>query len=350
MVHKFNAEINKVYFITTHTLVHIIEGSGHIQVDFKAYYDWEDKVIYLEEGQYIKFLSDNFTVRFIHFPDEALFKSEDVRILFKHLISIGYINFKECEDCQRFLNTTIFNGHMTGLLDASTAQWYWQNPFSANRDEYQIIFDIKDIIDEQFANNISIPALLSHIGEAEYDAQHLIKHKLGVTIKKLLMDKRLKESKKDIAFTDRSIKEIAYDQGYQDPAYFNKSFKAKTGQTPKQFRENFDYTHRDQFMQDVTALIQLHHKEAHELGFYADKMNLTVKTLSQKVKQKLNTSLGKLIRMQIIQSAKQLLPESNTIKEVAYTLGFDEPQHFTTFFTHYTGTSPSVYKNKMYNK
>jgi len=155
MVHKIKAEINKVYFINKHTLVHILEGSGNIQVDFKNYTDWEDKAIFLEQGQYIKFMSDDFLVRFIEFPDDILFQSKDVRILFKHLISLGYIDFKECEDCQTFLSKTVFNDQMSSLIDVSTKQWYWQNPFQANKDEYQIIFDVKDFVDSEFSNKIN---------------------------------------------------------------------------------------------------------------------------------------------------------------------------------------------------
>ncbi|NAS32365.1 helix-turn-helix domain-containing protein [Flavobacteriaceae bacterium R38] len=350
MVEKINAEINKVYFIDKYTLVLILEGTGNIQVDFKNYHDWQDKAIYLEKGQYIKFLSDDFVVRFISFPDEIFFKSKDVRILFKHLISLGYINFNECKECQLFLDNTVFNDKLNNLIDISTEQWYWQNPFQANKDEYQIIFDIKDVIDAEFTNKINTKSLINHIVNTDlsqktaYNVQHLVKDKLGISINKLIHNKQLTESQKEVAFTDKSIQEIAYDQGYKDPAYFNRVFKDKVGQTPKQFRDNFDYQNRDIFTQDLIELIQLFHKEEHSLGFYADKMNVSVKTLSKKVKQKMNTSLGQLIRSQIIVSAMDMLAADENVKDVAYSLGFQEANHFSSFFSNYVGVSPSAYK------
>ena len=343
MVNKIKAEINKVYFINKYTLVHILDGSGSIQVDFKNYNDWEDKAIFLEKGQYIKFMSDDFVVRFIDFPDEILFKSKDVRILFKHLISLGYINFKECEDCQTFINKTVFNNQMSNLIDVSTKQWYWQNPFQASKDEYQIIFDVKDVIDAEFSSKIGVKSLLNHL-HSDYNAQHLVKDKLGITISKLINKKQLLESKKEIAFTDKSIQEIAFEQGYKDPAYFNRVFKNNVGETPNQFRGTFDYENRDMFSQNIIELIQLFHKEEHALSFYADKMNVSVKTLSKKVKQKMNNSLGQLIRYQIIQSAKSMLSEKTQVKDVSYALGFEEVSHFSSFFTNYVGQPPSDYK------
>ncbi len=343
MVHKIQAEINKVYFINKYTLVHILDGTGNIQVDFKSYEDWEDKAIFLEKGQYIKFMSDDFLVRFIEFPNEILHKSKDVRILFKHLISLGYINFKECVDCQAFLSNTVFNDQMSNLIDVSTKQWYWQNPFQANKEEYQVIFDVKDVIDTEFSNKIDIKSLINHMHH-DYNAQHLVRDKLGITINKLINKKQLLESKKDIAFTDKSIQEIAFEQGYKDPAYFNRVFKNKVGETPNQFRNTFDYENRDMFSQNIIELIQLFHQEEHAIGFYADKMNLSVKVLLKKVKQKMNSSLGQLIRHQIIHSAKIMLSESNNVKDVAYELGFEEANHFSRFFTNYVGVSPSTFK------
>ena len=129
MVKKFTPEINKVYFINQYTLVQILSGNGSIQVDFKNYFDWQDKIIYLEKGQYIKFLSENFIVRQIEFDDEAVFRNKEVRVLFKHLISLGYINFSECETCQQYLSNTIFSSQLSDIIDISSKQWYWQNPF-----------------------------------------------------------------------------------------------------------------------------------------------------------------------------------------------------------------------------
>lgn len=339
-----NAEINKVYFINQYTLVHILEGSGQIQVDFKSYSNWEDKVIYLNKGQYIKFMSDDFLVRFIEFPDEIMFQSKDVRVLFKHLISLGYINFNDCEDCQQFLLSTAFNQNLTSLIDVSTKQWYWQNPFGATESEYQVIFDVKDMIDEEYSEQLNVKKLADHFINSQYNIRHLVKNRLGVTVRGLIGKKQIDANMKELAFTDKSIQEIAYEQGYKDPGYFNRSFKNNVGQTPKEFRDNFDYEGRDQFSQNLVELIQQFHKEQHSLHFYADQMHMSVNTLSKKVKQKMQLTLGQMIRNELIHSAKKMLSQGLLVREVAYSLGFEESNNFSSFFLKYTGVSPSDYR------
>lgn len=349
MVEKFTPEINKVYFITQYTLIHVLSGSGSIQVDFQNYYDWQDKAIYLEDGQYIKFLSDNFLVRKIEFPNESLFRNKEVRVLFKHLISLGYINFNECADCQKYLQDTVFSDNSGDIIDVSSKQWYWQNPFGANKDEYQLIFDLKDVIDSQYTNHLTNEDLVALVNENGHNAQALLKDKVGLSVKKLLTKKRLTESKKEIAFTDKNIQEISYDLGYKDPAYFNRVFKNITGKSPAEFRKDFDYEHRDLFTQDLVEILREYHTAERSLQFYAEKMNLSVKTLSKKVKDKMNTSLGQLIRFEIINTAKTMLLQEVSITEISHRLRFEEPNHFSSFFKHYTGQSPTDFKNKKYN-
>ena len=344
MVTKFQPELNKVYLINQYTLFHILEGSGGIQVDFKNYHDWQDKIIFLEKGQYIKFLSDNFQVRKIVFEDSTTFYNKDVRVLFKHLVSLGYINFNECADCQKYLSQAVLTNKTAEIIDISSKQWYWQNPFHAKKEEYHIIFDAKEIIDQKFKNHLTNAQLSKLINNRGYDTQALFKTKVGISIKWLMNHKRLLESKKEIAFTDKSVKEIAYELGYNDPAYFNRVFKKVAGKSPLQFREAFDYESRDLFIQDLYELLKIHHTQERSVGFYADKMHLSVKSLSKKVKDKLQISLGQLIRQELINTSKGLLKEDLNINEIAFQLGFEEANHFSAFFKHHTGNTPSEYK------
>ena len=344
MVHKFNPDLNKVYLIDKYVMYHILKGSGGIEVDFKSYHDWKDKLIFLEKGQYIKFLSENFEVRKIEFEDKNIFRNKEVRVLFKHLVALGYINFSECETCQKYLKSSVFSDQASDIIDISSKQWYWQNPFHANQEEYHLIFDVKDIIDKQYKNHLSNDKLSKIIGSQGHNAQALFKSKVGFSIKSMMAYKRFLESKKEVAFTDKSIKEIAYEYGFKDPAYFNRVFSKMAGVSPYQFRESVDYESTDTFLADLYYLLDLHHKEQRSLDFYADKMNVPIKTLSKKVKDKLNITIGQLIRHELINSAKTMLQTDISIKEIAYELDFEEANHFSAFFKHHTTFSPSQFR------
>ena len=348
VVTKFFPDIAKVYFVNQYTLFQILEGSGSIQVDFKNYTNWQDKAIYLEKGQYIKFFSDDFVVRKIEFPNKLVFENKEVRVLFKHLISLGYIDFNNCEDCRKYLSNTVFSEDTSQIIDISSKQWYWQNPFSASKDEYQIIFDVKDIVDREYNNHLTNKDLSALMKENGHKAQALMKSKLGVSFKNMLSNKRLLESQKEIVFTDKSIQEVSYEMGYKDTAYFNRIFKNTTGSTPIQFRKDFDYQQRDIFTQNLIELIKIHHAEHRSLEFYANKMHLSIKALSKKTRKKMNVSLGQLIRSEMVSTSKKMLDQAAPIKEIAFRLGFEEANHFSQFFKKHTAITPSEYRTKKY--
>ena len=346
MIKKFTPEINKIYLIHTHTMYHILVGEGSIEVDFIKYTDWNDKLIFLDKGQCIKFTSGNFIVRKIEFENEQIFRSKEVRVLFKHLVSLGYINFDECEDCKTYLDQTVFSKNGSDIIDISSNHWYWQNPFHAKKDEYHIIFDVKDIIDENYKSNLTNDQLIKMLGSSRYKAQVIFKSKVGLTVKSLFTKKRLIESKKEVAFTDKNINEIAYEYGFNDPAYFNKVFKNSSGLSPTEFRNKINYEERNEFFPKLFELLKTYHAEQRSVKFYADSMNLSPKTLSKKVKDQLNSTIGQLIRIEIINSAKLMLLDGRSVKDVAYELAFLEANHFTAFFKKHTGLTPSQYMRR----
>ena len=349
IVEKLHPKLDEVYFIKSHTLIHILSGHGSIQVDFKNYVDWQEKAIFLEKGQYIKFLGGDFELRRIEFSDETKFYNKEVRVLFKHLISLGYIDLMECEECKAFLAESLVDKNTADIVDISSKQWYWQNPFQANKEEYQIIFDVKDIIDTEYFNGLSSTDLVGLINDRGYNAQALVKNKVGLSVKNLMSAKRLKESQKEIAFTDKNIQEISYDLGFKDTAYFNRVFKNATLQTPSAFRNNFDFKNRDLFSQDILELLKKHHQQERSLAFYADQMNVSVKTLSKKVRSKMNASLGQLIRLELINTAKLMLLNGDSVSSISQRLMFEEANHFSRFFKHYSGNTPTQFKSKKYN-
>lgn len=46
------------------------------------------------------------------------------------------------------------------------------------------------------------------------------------------------EAKRLLLYTDKSISEVGFDLGYEDPAYFSRFFKKHTDKSPKEFKEN----------------------------------------------------------------------------------------------------------------
>ena len=344
MLEFFQPTLHQRISSAQHLMIWIRSGHGMIEVDFQTYSDFHNRLIFLEPHQYIKFTFGEFEVGTLEFPSHFVANSPDFRVLFKHLISLGYIEFSERP--QQLL-AWLLNNQPQQILDSSAQQWFWQNPFEVAPSDYPIIFDIKEVIDQHFQENLSVEQLLAHVTHRDSTITRLFKHHLGVSVKQLRQKKLILESKKEMAFTDKPVQEVAFEMGFKDPAYFNRFFKHHTQSTPLVFRDQVGEA-GDRFLEDLQHLIKTHHKVQHTSSFYAAQTHMTVKALSRKVKNKLNLTLGQLIRLEIMNSAKVLLTDL-PVKEVAYELGFQEPQHFSVFFKKIQGESPSQYRSKKYN-
>ncbi|WP_143436500.1 helix-turn-helix domain-containing protein [Hymenobacter crusticola] len=66
-----------------------------------------------------------------------------------------------------------------------------------------------------------------------------VKRQTGQSVSAHVQQRTILEAKRLLGFTPRSVKEIGYALGYDEPVYFGKLFKKVTGITPQQFRRQF---------------------------------------------------------------------------------------------------------------
>lgn len=89
-----------------------------------------------------------------------------------------------------------------------------------------------------------------------------------------------------------------------------------------------------------------HFLQIHKVSGYAAMLHITPKHLTQVVKQVTGATAKEIIREHLlIQSYRDLKFSNDNIKEIAFKLGFSEPEHFSNFFKKSTGQSPSQYRH-----
>ncbi|RIV23901.1 AraC family transcriptional regulator [Fibrisoma montanum] len=68
----------------------------------------------------------------------------------------------------------------------------------------------------------------------------LLKQLTGQTTQQLIHEKLIDKAKEKLSTTEMSVSEIAYDLGFEHSQSFSKLFKAKTNQSPLEFRASFN--------------------------------------------------------------------------------------------------------------
>ena len=87
-------------------------------------------------------------------------------------------------------------------------------------------------------NNLSIDEIADVTNMSRSSLNRKMHELFNLSAKDFVQAARIKHACNLLRTTDMAAKEVAYACGFSDPRYFSKSFKANTGKTPTEFREN----------------------------------------------------------------------------------------------------------------
>ncbi|XEC93378.1 response regulator [Paenibacillus tarimensis] len=105
-----------------------------------------------------------------------------------------------------------------------------------NRMEPDVIHEIKQYIIAHSQEDISLESIAGQVNLSPYYISRMFKEQLGVNYIDFLTECRIEKAKKRMLNPKLSMKEIAYDVGYNDPNYFSKVFKKMCGVSPTDYR------------------------------------------------------------------------------------------------------------------
>lgn len=99
------------------------------------------------------------------------------------------------------------------------------------------------------------------------------------------------------------------------------------------------------FIPTFISLVNKYFNVSHETRFYADKMNISPNYLNKIVKANLGISSFDFIMNRVFSEAKLLLRLTDIdIKELTFTLGFDNPNYFIRLFKKAEGITPTDFR------
>lgn len=96
---------------------------------------------------------------------------------------------------------------------------------------------------------------------------------------------------------------------------------------------------------DFYNAVENNFRENRQVQFYADLLSVSEKTLQRELKSLTGETPKSYIEKRILLEAKRLLSYSNlSIKEIGFSLGFDEPSNFNKFFKVRTQFTPADFR------
>lgn len=102
----------------------------------------------------------------------------------------------------------------------------------------------------------------------------------------------------------------------------------------------------EKLLMEFLELLEANFSSKHKVIEYAELMSISSRKLNEMIKFYFGISVKNLISTRIyIEIARKLQFSSESVKEIAYELGFSSPYHLSHFFTQTKGISPQAYRD-----
>ena len=106
-----------------------------------------------------------------------------------------------------------------------------------DQDESRIIQKIKNLIEKEYAKDISLNYVAENVNLTPAYVSYIFKKETGQTLVKYVTDIKMMKARKMLEEGTLKIVQVAKTCGYENQSYFNRLFKNYYGVTPKQLRE-----------------------------------------------------------------------------------------------------------------
>lgn len=253
--------VNSPKQIDQYKVFWIKEGKGKYNIDFKSYYFEDGVLFFLSPGQVFSVDSEKIKEAYqLSFTrDFYCIQTHDAEVscngvLFNNIYETPFVipSEKEIQKLDFILQNLIEEFELKetaqyDMLQSLLKQFIvYSVRIKKEKDvvkenaETKIFKDFSLLVEQNFKMIHQVTEYAYRLG---LSPKSLTKHfqKIGTeTPSDFIKNRVITEAKRLLLYTDNSIKEIAFDLGFNDPAYFSRFFTKATGQSPKQFKKSYN--------------------------------------------------------------------------------------------------------------
>ncbi len=122
-----------------------------------------------------------------------------------------------------------------------TAQHSTTSDLSPGNKEPFILQKLKDAIEENFKKKHAPADYADILFITPKALAKITKSHFNKTLSSIINERIIIEAKRELYLTDKTVKEIAYELGYEDEYYFSRFFKVNADVSPQLYRETVGY-------------------------------------------------------------------------------------------------------------
>jgi AraC-like DNA-binding protein len=244
--------------INSYNIIWVKEGKGTYHIDFDEFSFDGNVLFFLSPGQVFSVDSEQIkeAYRLSFVRDFYCIQTHDKEIscngvLFNNIYETPYIELDE-KDSQKLhfiLNELIEEFAQKEAAQYDMLQSYLKqfiiHSVRVQKNKYELKDDIDSKLFKDFStlvefNFTKLHSVTDYAKRLGISPKSLTKHFQKIRAQKpsdFIKNRIILEAKRKLMYSDFSVKEIAFDLGFNDPAYFSRFFTKATSSSPLQFKK-----------------------------------------------------------------------------------------------------------------
>jgi AraC-like DNA-binding protein len=245
----------KPHRLDFYQLIVITRGRGQHEVDFEMIPYAENTVIPVAKGQVQRFIENPQLEGYaILFKPDFLVKEElDYHYLYDFSIFLSSMKPSSCKTGKEvftLLQEMILEQEKEDAFDSAEYQRNLLKNFLIMierskrqrteivcNDSFQLYLKFRKELEENVNYKLRVSDICGEINASAKQVNTAVKLMTNTTAKKYLEDRVILEIKRLLVYSSLSVKEIAYQVGFEDPTNFTKYFKSRVHMLPSEYQK-----------------------------------------------------------------------------------------------------------------
>jgi len=101
----------------------------------------------------------------------------------------------------------------------------------------KLIRDFSRLIEQNYLKQKQLGFYTEELKVSSSYLSERCKRYTGKSMQQLLLDRIILEARRLLKYSALTVKEIAFELDYDDPSYFSRLYKSKTGESPLSYRD-----------------------------------------------------------------------------------------------------------------
>jgi AraC family transcriptional regulator, transcriptional activator of pobA len=227
-----------------YTLVWFTNGLGINVIDFEEYKIQPNRLFLTKPGQVHNWSYSNDTSGYIIVFDKHVVQNISLELLNSIYFDLNdtTVAFFKVLIENLIDETKVNNVFSEQMINASLAlvllklSKLSESPTQNQRIISDEILSFSKLILDNISENLQLKEYADRLNITTEKLNEICKEYYGESPKKIILDKKITESKRLLHYTNLSIKEVAYQLGFEDSSYFARIFKQRTGLSPTNFK------------------------------------------------------------------------------------------------------------------